>query len=190
MENKILGVEDEMSKYEWHKSNDGCRPDNFDMVMYSTWYDGFHYDTGVYLQETDEIMVFDNALEKDCTRLHFDNFEYWRVFLEPDEKKTNRERLLKFDVYQVCKTLHILSNHGYLYEDGSSMSDYIKLVKDNWKAYETKGKDEVKDTKENLIKRFEILKTMYDNSDIHIPFNEYAAEQWDKVDMKHFETIG
>lgn len=45
--------------------------------------------------------------------------------------------------------------------------------------------------KKKLITRFEILRTMYDNgSDSNKSFSKYALENWDKVDMNYFDTIG
>lgn len=57
----------------------------------------------------------------------------------------------------------------------------------------------ITDTKENLIRRFEILQIYY-NNDSHeffkkggksyMPFDEYALKNWNNVDMNYFESIG
>lgn len=46
-----------------------------------------------------------------------------------------------------------------------------------------------KDTADT-IKRFEILRTMYDNSSATEPFEWYATKHWDDVDMDYFDKIG
>lgn len=46
------------------------------------------------------------------------------------------------------------------------------------------------EVKKQLITRFEILKTMFDNSKQSCSFEEYALANWDNVDMNFFENIG
>lgn len=94
--------------------------------------------------------------------------------------------------------LNEVASKEYPYQyDGSFFAneeaDYVNELRDAYKkGFRTalQSKKDI-DTRKDLIKRFEILRMMFDNSGVSgCSFDDYALKNWDRVNMNEFDTIG
>ena len=69
----------------WYKSDDKeYRPGPGETILYASWYDGFHYGTGYYLEDSDSICVLDTGPDEESSdKISFDDPDFWMLFEEP-----------------------------------------------------------------------------------------------------------